>query len=234
MLMSFSQLYIQEVSPARWRGLSLSAFQFWTSAGTLIGTIVDNYTAPLPGKQAYLIPLGLIYIVPFIISIGLFFIPESPRWLMEQDKVDTARRSLDWLRPNKTGIDSELLNIQTAMEEAKANSGKALFFEMFRGPINRRRTMLAVAAVNTQAASGAMYMIAYGTYFFTMAGIGKPFENAVILVAVGVVAIIINTLVITRWGRRRVCLSFVQTLRTSLTPYRYSLRLVCASAAPSN
>jgi MFS family permease len=154
--MSFSQLYIQEVSPARWRGLSLSAFQFWTSAGTLIGTIVDNFTAPIPGKAAYLIPLGLIYIVPFFISIGLFFIPESPRWLMEQGKVEKARKSLHWLRPNKNAIESELVSIQTAMDESKENSGKALFFEMFRGPVNRRRTILAVAAVNTQAASGAM------------------------------------------------------------------------------
>jgi MFS transporter, SP family, sugar:H+ symporter len=45
-----------------------------------------------------------------------------------------------------------------------------------------------------------------GTYFFAMAGVGKAFENSVILVAVGVVAIIINTCVITRWGRRRVFL----------------------------
>lgn len=166
--MSFSQLYIQETSPARWRGLSLSAFQFWTSAGTLIGTIVDNYTAPLPGRQAYLIPLGLIYIMPFVIAIGLFFIPESPRWLMEQGKVEKARKSLEWLRPNKDAIESEIVSIQTAMEESNENSGKALLYEMFRGPVNRRRTMLAVAAVNTQAASGAMFMIAYGTYFFQM------------------------------------------------------------------
>ena len=61
----------------------LSAFQFWTSIGTLIGTIVDNFTAPLAGKKEYLIPLGLIYIVPFIIAIGLFFIPESPRWWVQ-------------------------------------------------------------------------------------------------------------------------------------------------------
>lgn len=39
-----------------------------------------------------------------------------------------------------------------------------------------------------------------------MAGVGKPFENSVILVAVGVIAIIINTCIITRWGRRRVFL----------------------------
>lgn len=55
-------------------------------------------------------------------------------------------------------------------------------------------------------------MIAYGTYFFTMAGVGKPFENSVILVAVGVIAIILNTLVITRWGRRRVFLIVGLTL----------------------
>jgi Na+/melibiose symporter-like transporter len=47
-----------------------------------IGTIVDNYTAPLVGRTSYLIPLGLIYIVPFVIAVLLVFIPESPRWLM--------------------------------------------------------------------------------------------------------------------------------------------------------
>lgn len=78
---------------------------------------------------------------------------------------------------------------------------------MWRNPVDRRRTLLAIGAVNTQAASGAMFMIAYGTYFFEMAGIGKPFENACILVAVGVIAIIINTLIITKYGRRRVFLT---------------------------
>ncbi|KAK5138479.1 hypothetical protein LTR08_000065 [Meristemomyces frigidus] len=204
--MTFSQLYIQECSPAHFRGLLLSGFMFWTSIGTLIGTIVDNFTAPLPGREAYLIPLGLIYIVPFFIAIGLFCIPESPRWLMEKGKTEQAKKSLLWLRPNKDAVDSEIFSIQEAIDAAKENSGKALFLEMFRNPVDRRRTLLAVGAVNTQAASGAMFMIAYGTYFFEMAGVGKPFENSVELVTVGVIAIIINTFIITRFGRRRVCL----------------------------
>ena len=82
LFMTFSQLYIQECSPAAYRGLLLAGFQFWTSFGTLIGVIVDNFTAPMTGSEAYLIPLGLIYIVPAFIAIGLFFIPESPRWLI--------------------------------------------------------------------------------------------------------------------------------------------------------
>ena len=73
--MTFSQLYIHETSPAKYRGLGLATFQTWTSVGALIGTVIDNFTAPLAGRNCYLIPLGLIYIVPVFITIGLFFIP---------------------------------------------------------------------------------------------------------------------------------------------------------------
>ena len=75
LFMTFAQLYVQETCPAQYRGLALSAFQTWTSFGTLIGTIVDNFTSPISGRESYLIPLGLIYIIPVFIAIGLFFIP---------------------------------------------------------------------------------------------------------------------------------------------------------------
>ncbi len=39
-----------------------------------------------------------------------------------------------------------------------------------------------------------------------MAAVGSPFENACILTGVGVIAIMINSAVITRWGRRRLFL----------------------------
>ncbi|KAK3933428.1 hypothetical protein QBC46DRAFT_436701 [Diplogelasinospora grovesii] len=55
---TFSQLYIQESSPAKYRGWFLTIFQFFTSFGTLIGTIVDWATATRPDKSACLIPLG--------------------------------------------------------------------------------------------------------------------------------------------------------------------------------
>lgn len=161
---------------------------------------MDNFTAKLAGRPSYLIPLGIIYIVPFVLSIGLIFIPESPRWLAEQEKHEKAKKALLWLRPNPDEVDAELLAVQSAIEEDKKNSGKALFIEMFTNPIDRRRMLLAVAAVSTQAASGAMFMIAYGTYFFEMARVGNAFENSCILSALGVVAIIVNSCIITKYG----------------------------------
>lgn len=140
--------------------------------------------------------------------------------MLLQNKPAKAQKALTWLRPYKDVVDSELASIQAAIDQDRAMKDGVSILDMFRNPVDRRRTILAVAAVNCQAASGAMFMIgtsiltrpiqfstnglqAYGTYFFEIAGVGSPFQNSCILVAVGVVAIITNTLVITRYGRRR-------------------------------
>ncbi|KAK3938546.1 putative glucose transporter rco-3 [Diplogelasinospora grovesii] len=207
MFMTFSQLYIQECAPARYRGLMISSFQVWTSVGSLVGTVVDNFTAKIEGRDSYLIPLGLIYILPAFMSVGLFFIPESPRWLMQHGKIEQARKALAWHRPYPQAmIDEEITDIQAAIEHENSTAQHAGVMEMFANPIDRRRTILAVCALTVQGASGAMYMIAYGTYFFEMANVGNAFENSCILIAVGVVAILINSALVTHFGRRRVFL----------------------------
>lgn len=178
--MTFAQLYIQvrlrqrplrlthakqtqESTPARYRGLMISVFQSWTSIGTLVGTVVDNGTHALPGKTSYLIPLGIIYIVPVCMSLGLFFIPESPRWLVLVERNAEARKSLLWMRPQQDAVDAELEQIHAAILAEKEAASSASFIYIVRNPVDRRRTLLAIAAVSIQAASGAMFIIAYGT-----------------------------------------------------------------------
>lgn len=137
----------------------LGAFQFWTSFGSLLGTIIDNFTAKIDGKNSYIIPLGLVFIIPAFLCAGMFLVPESPRWLLQQDKVEEARKALVWLRPDQETVDKEMEDIQTAIELERDMANGVSIWDMFANPVDRRRTILAVAAVSTQAASGAMYMI---------------------------------------------------------------------------
>lgn len=138
----------------------ISSFQVWTSVGTLIGTVVDNFTAKIDSREAYLIPLGLIYIIPVLMSIGLLFVPESPRWLMQHGKVEQARKSLRWHRPYPdAAIEDEVREIQASLESETARESSAAVWDMFRNPVDRRRTILATCALTVQGASGAMYMI---------------------------------------------------------------------------
>lgn len=137
----------------------ISVFQSWTSIGTLVGTLVDNGTHNLSGKPSYLIPLGVIYIIPVLMSVGLFFIPESPRWLILVNKDEQARKSLLWMRPNKDAVPHELESIKAAIDAEKQLASSASFIDIVKNPVDRRRTLLAIAAVSIQAASGAMFII---------------------------------------------------------------------------
>ena len=174
--------------------------------GTLIGTVIDWATAKRPDKSAYLIPLGIIYVVPVIVSIAMFFMPESPRWLIEKGRYEDGIRSLQWLRPEGADVESEANVIRAALEREREIKSSVGVLDMFKDPVNRRRTFLAVFAVTLQAASGSMFIIAYKAYFFTMAHVDNPFGMSCVLSTLGLVAILLNSAIVVRYGRRRVLL----------------------------
>lgn len=105
-----------------------------------------------------MIPLAIIYVVPAILAVGMFFIPESPRWLVQHGQIEQARKSLLWLRPDKGSIENELKEMEIGIEAEHQTTEGVAILDMFRG-VDRRRTILAVGAVSVQAACGVMFML---------------------------------------------------------------------------
>ena len=74
-----------------------------------------------------------------------------------------------WLRPDRATVDNEIEDIQSAMELEQNMASGTSVWDMFTNPVDRCRTILAVAAVTavtTQAAPGAMFMIGKLRAFF--------------------------------------------------------------------
>jgi SP family sugar:H+ symporter-like MFS transporter len=166
LFMTFTQLYIQEVSPPHLRGVGIGVFQIFISTGTLIGATVDNFTSKISGKPSYQIPLAVMFAVPVMILVGAFFIPESPRWLVGMGRNEEAKRSLIRLRgtvSDEIAIVKELGEMQKAREDQLASSNsRTIIMELFNKQ-NRRRTILSVLTVQCQAASGSMWLISTST-----------------------------------------------------------------------
>lgn len=105
----------------------------------------------------------MIYIIPVIMTVCLFFIPESPRWLILTKRYEQGLKALRWLRPAGADVETEAAEIRAAIEkEIELRSGVSIF-DMFANPIDRRRTVLAICAVTLQAASGSMFIIGWST-----------------------------------------------------------------------
>ena len=97
--------------------------------------------------------------MPFFLGIGMFFIPESPRWLILQGRVDEGRKALRWLRPEGVKVEAELAEIKDAIAREREMGSNVGFLDMFKNPTDRRRTFLSIFAITTQAACGSMFVI---------------------------------------------------------------------------
>jgi MFS transporter, SP family, sugar:H+ symporter len=202
----FPQLYIHECAPPQLRGPLLGMFTVLVSVGLLVGSIVDNYTAPMTGKAGYQIPLGLFFVVPMILLVVLPFMPETPRWLLEYRSIPQARNALIKLRNPETSvhlIDAELEEIKNALDTERELAQGVRILDMFRGT-NLRRTLLSIALLLGLCGGGSLFFLIYGTYFFALAGQTKAFEESIGMTAAGLVGTLFSMWLVTKIGRRTI------------------------------
>lgn len=141
-LVTFSNVYTAEIAPAHLRGVMVALFAYWVNIGAILGTIVDNYTKNRLDKGSYQIPIGTLYIVPVLLGIGLFFVPETPRWLLHHNREAEARRSLETLRADSLApeyFELEWAEIIRGVEDERRLAKSVGVLDMFRG--KRRRLM---------------------------------------------------------------------------------------------
>jgi sugar porter (SP) family MFS transporter len=114
--------YMSEMAPARLRGRLSGINQTMIVSGMLLSYIVDFLLKDLPVTMAWRMMLGMAAIPAVILYFGMLKLPESPRFLIKNNKLDEARRVLSYIRSDKKEIDTEILQIQeTVREEKKTN-----------------------------------------------------------------------------------------------------------------
>ncbi|KAF2180366.1 general substrate transporter [Zopfia rhizophila CBS 207.26] len=209
-LVTFSNVYTSEASPAHLRGVMVALFAYWVNIGSMVGAVVVNYTKGRMDKLSYRIPLACLYIVPTLLTIGLFWVPESPRWLLHKGREQQARRALETLRSG--AIEGDELELEwtemiKGVEEEKRIAKNTPFMDMFRGH-DLRRTLLCYGMIACQTASGVWFLIAYATYFFAVAGITKAFEFSIMNTCIGFLGVNIGMYAIRHLVGRRTILIF--------------------------
>jgi sugar porter (SP) family MFS transporter len=113
--------YMSEMAPARLRGRLSGINQTMIVSGMLLSYIVDFLLKDLPEAYAWRLMLSLAAVPAIILFFGVLHLPESPRFLVRNNKLSAARKVLGYIRP-KIEIENELQQIQQMTnDEEKAN-----------------------------------------------------------------------------------------------------------------
>lgn len=113
--------YMSEMAPAHLRGRLSGINQTMIVSGMLLSYIVDYLLSGLPTTMAWRSMLTMAAVPAVILFIGVLRLPESPRFLIKNNKLDEARQVLSYIRP-KNEINSEMMEIQDTIEQEKTAS----------------------------------------------------------------------------------------------------------------
>ena len=193
-----SPMYIAEIAPARLRGRLVAVSQLNVVVGILLA-FVSNYllAQAIAGPTAWRWMLGVEAIPAALFFVLLFAIPESPRWLVRQDRRDDARRVLESL--GEADVEGELEEIAASLRHEGTRRSEPLFQKRYTRPI-----LLAWAVAMLNQLSGVNALMYYAPRIFQMAGAAAndALLQATAIGGTNLVFTIVALFLIDRFGRR--------------------------------
>jgi MFS transporter, SP family, sugar:H+ symporter len=199
-------MYQSECAPKWIRGAVVSGYQWAITIGLLLASVVNNATKDRDDHSAWRIPTGVQLIWAFILTVGMIWLPESPRFLVKKGRDDAAVKSLcrlTSLSASDPELELELQDIRVSLEEEKAH-GESSYADCFRASHNKiaLRTLSGIFIQAWQQLTGINFIFYYGTTFFQNSGIKDPFLISVATNIVNVFMTLPGMWGVERFGRR--------------------------------
>ncbi|MBS3768887.1 MAG: sugar porter family MFS transporter [Bacteroidales bacterium] len=196
-------LYISEISPTHVRGALVSINQLAITVGIFVSYLVDLGFAGYEEGWRWMFLVGLV--PSLVLFIGMFFLPETPRWLMNHKSEDDARKVLD--RVGEPKRNEVLDQIKINIEKEREQPG---IFKVLGAKWVRPALIIGVGIMLVQQLTGINTIIYYSPTIFEMAGFGaetgNPVFNAILpslpIGFVNVLFTVVAIYLIDRWGRK--------------------------------
>ncbi len=213
-------VYLSEVAPARARGWVVSLFQLAVTIGIVIAYLTDYAFA---GMEGWRWMLGLAVVPALVFGAGMFFLPETPRWLIRGGQHEVAHRVLIRIR--------ELADVDVEIEEIKASlaqqteSGR--WVDLLSQQV-RPALIVGLGLAIFQQITGINTVIYYAPKILQAAGFNSASGAILATAGVGVVNVgmtIIAMFLVDRAGRRPLLLVGIAGMIVTLGMLGLSFRI---------
>eukprot|EP00268_Persea_americana_P027944 TRINITY_DN27180_c0_g1_i1.p1 TRINITY_DN27180_c0_g1~~TRINITY_DN27180_c0_g1_i1.p1 ORF type:complete len:519 (+),score=91.35 TRINITY_DN27180_c0_g1_i1:273-1829(+) len=202
-------VYIAEISPAVARGALTSFPEIFINLGILLGYISNYLFSGLSVHISWRVMLAVGILPSVFIGFSLFIIPESPRWLVMQNRIEEARSVLLKINENEAEVEERLAEIEEAAGIANPENKideKAVWHELLRpSPVIRRMLIAGFGIQCFQQITGIDATVYYSPTIFREAGIQSNNALLAATIAVGftkTIFVLIAIFLIDRIGRK--------------------------------
>ncbi|KAI9093419.1 hypothetical protein K1719_027433 [Acacia pycnantha] len=198
-------IYIAEISPNITRGFLTTFPEIFVNLGILLGYVSNYAFSGFSPHINWRIMLAVGILPTVFIGFALFVIPESPRWLVLQNRVEEARSVLSKTNDNDEEVEERLAEIQQAAGSANS-SGQPVWRELlFPSPALRRMLITGFGIQCFQQISGIDATVYYSPEIFKAAGVEDNSKLLAATVAVGITKtafIAIAMILVDKLGRK--------------------------------
>jgi SP family galactose:H+ symporter-like MFS transporter len=204
-------VYISEVSPADARGWTVSLFQLAITIGILLAYVVDYAFAK---SEAWRWMFGISLIPATIFAIGMYFLPESPRWLVRHGDPARARTILARIR-GTSDVDAELKEIEQSFAQSQQHGN----WHDLLSPTLRPALIVGIGLAIFQQVTGINTVIYYAPLIIQSAGVSSA--SGAILATAGIGAVNVLMTIVSMWlidriGRRPLLLTGIAGMIVTL------------------
>ncbi|XP_071363023.1 proton myo-inositol cotransporter-like [Trachinotus anak] len=202
-------VYIAEVSPPHLRGQLVTINSLFITGGQFVASVVDGAFSYL-SHDGWRYMLGLSVLPALLQFVGFFFLPESPRWLLQKGRSQEARQVLSRIRGGQS-VDEEHNAIRASIEEEEreAGGGGLVILRILSYGPTRRALIVGCGLQMFQQLSGINTVMYYSATILQMAGV-RDDKQAIWLAAATSATNFVFTLVgvwlVERVGRRKLTL----------------------------
>ena len=191
--------YISEISLPATRGRLVAMYQFNIVFGILIAFLSNYFLQGVGGANDWRWMLGVLAVPAIIYSIMVFFVPESPRWLITK-KNDLVKATIALQQTGITDTDAE---IATIIESNKHEGGAANASQFFNAKHSKIIWLAFLIAFFNQM-TGINFILYYAPEILSRMGLGakESLLNSIAIGGTNLIFTFVGLYLIDRLGRK--------------------------------